>query len=513
MNCIIFIRSFMMKSLLFFLLLLTFIQGCADGIWHVEPIEEQKEYYTIYEDSFIDNKAGWEMDIEQVLQRVEDDRLYVKHNIKDSGWLDMAFVDIDQAEDFQIESTITKISGENMHGYGILYGYKDNNNYYEFLISADGNYYYNRHVGGRHFLVREKSKEIKLGNATNTLSIKKEEGREFFFINGKRVMSKEFQVPPGDAIGLVITGKIEVAFDNLVAKQSFQLASREMPLPSPNTEIAPSSTSRGVWETVAKISEPFKRWLTSTNNIAVVIGINNYQNNSVSLKDLDYAVSDAQAVRDFLQQYTNYKICDGCELYDENATKTNILKTVDYLINQRQGIDRIIFYFAGHGLTRESSMGENLGFFLPVDYRPDSPHATAITMNEVHSWAKDLRARHVLFIFDACFSGIIGGTPRSNRDYNLDFLAANPGRHVITAGTKDDYAQEYDSLQHGVLTHYLLRGLRSDADIYPRDGIVTLKELELYLMERVTNYTEGKQHPKLVQFLNEGDGELFIELK
>ena len=70
---------------------------------------------------------------------------------------------------------------------------------------------------------------------------------------------------------------------------------------------------------------------------------------------------------------------------------------------------------------------------------------------------------------------------RNDRNYNLDFLVNNYGRHVITAGTKDDEALEYNNLEHGALTHYLLKGLRGEADNSPMDRIITLGELKNYL--------------------------------
>lgn len=273
----------------------------------------------------------------------------------------------------------------------------------------------------------------------------------------------------------------------------------------PETDVG---TGRGQsWRET--VSEWVVDWLTSSKNVAVVIGIDNYQHKNIP--NLHYAVTDAQAIKNLLQQRTTFTIYQ--ELYNEQATKDNILDVVDALRNDRS-IDRIIFYFSGHGRTEKSEVSdEDLGYFLPVDADPKKLYRTSIPMDDIRGWAKSLPARHVLFIFDACFSGIVGGSVRSERDYNIDFLAANPGRHVITAGTREDEAIEYNNLGHGALTYYLLQGIeRAEADILPRDDIVTLNELEIYLQDSVTNYTQMKQHPQLIKFFD-GDGELFIELK
>jgi hypothetical protein len=258
---------------------------------------------------------------------------------------------------------------------------------------------------------------------------------------------------------------------------------------------------------IADVSESIRKWVNSSHNVGVIIGINNYMDKKVKI--LNFAVNDAKEIKKILEQKSNYSVYH--ELYDKEATKANILEIIDNLSKQKD-IDRIIFYFAGHGQTITSGAGtEDLGFFLPVDCDSDKLFKTAISMSQVQTWAKSFKARHVLFIFDACFSGIAGGSERTKRDYNLDFLARNIGRHVLTAGTKSDRAQEFNDLGHGVLTYFLLKALNGDADIQPKDNIVTLSELEAYLKDKVTNFTKGKQHPQIIKFFD-GDCELFIEI-
>ncbi|KPJ64462.1 hypothetical protein AMJ44_12780 [candidate division WOR-1 bacterium DG_54_3] len=263
-------------------------------------------------------------------------------------------------------------------------------------------------------------------------------------------------------------------------------------------------TERGIipYTVKQKLSGESNRWLSNSRSVFVVIGINNYKHT----KKLDYAVSDAAAICTLLTERTNFK--RYAELYDDQATKKGILSVIDRLTSDGS-IDRVIFYFAGHGKTLEGE--EEVGFFLPVDGDPDSLFQTAISMKEVAEWAKGLKAKHALFIFDACFSGIISYGERTV-NYYLDFLCRNKGRHVITAGTKNDTAREPSDLKHGALTYFLLQALRGKADTSDPKSVITLPELEVYLSDKVANYTKGKQHPE-VKSLSEEKGQLFIELK
>ena len=255
----------------------------------------------------------------------------------------------------------------------------------------------------------------------------------------------------------------------------------------------------------SRVSNGLKNLILSFRSVVVVIGIDEYRNK----QNLSYAVRDAEAVALLFRENTSYEVY--MKLYNGEATKKSIVRVIDELINER-GIDRIIFYFAGHGHTEKSVMidGE-LGFFLPTDYDPSRLLETSIPMSEVVTWAKSLKARHVLFLFDACFSGMIGSQLRTGRDYHIDFLAENPGRHAIAAGSGEQTTREYKELGHGVFTYFLLEALEGKADIQPKDGILTLGELAIYLQDKVTNYTKMKQHPRMVQLLD-GDGQIFIEL-
>ncbi|NCR67283.1 MAG: hypothetical protein GPJ34_12215 [Microcystis aeruginosa LL11-07] len=169
--------------------------------------------------------------------------------------------------------------------------------------------------------------------------------------------------------------------------------------------------------------------------------------------------------------------------------------------------NRLVIFFAGHGYTRQQTKG----YLVPVD-APDPIVdeqgflKAALSMEQINSWATQMEAKHVLFVFDSCFSGTIF-KQRSNEDdarnaYIRDVMN-KPVRQFLTAGDANEKVPA-----KSVFTPLFLRALEGEAD-YTKDGYVTGSELGLYLTQHLPNLTRGNQHPQFGTILdinlNRGD--------
>lgn len=67
---------------------------------------------------------------------------------------------------------------------------------------------------------------------------------------------------------------------------------------------------------------------------------------------------------------------------------------------------------------------------------------------------------------------------------------------LFMAASANEVSQESDKWGGGVFTHYLIRGLRGEAD-ENRDGFVYISELERYIRRAVPEATNGAQHPEV----------------
>jgi len=220
---------------------------------------------------------------------------------------------------------------------------------------------------------------------------------------------------------------------------------------------------------------------------ALVIGECEYNN---GWRRLPGAKEDAAAVKKlFEEQGFNVITLNDASSRSLRSGITNFLDKYAFNPNAR-----IILYFAGHGATVDLG-GRRMGYIVPVDAPSLSNNAnflqTAIPMTQFETWAKQYTSRHILFIFDSCFAGTVfrsqGSAPPA-----INRLTSQPVRQFITSGDADEEVPD-ESIFRRELEH-ALRNAAADTN---KDGYVSGTELGLYLFDRVSNYMNGKQNPRI----------------
>lgn len=151
---------------------------------------------------------------------------------------------------------------------------------------------------------------------------------------------------------------------------------------------------------------------------------------------------------------------------------------------------RLIVFFAGHGWTDY----QRSGYVVPKDGRVEDlkDHqflASIMSFQTIESYAELTKAKHVLFVFDSCFSG---WAMRSASGYLPDkaFIRDidQPTRQYITSGTADQRVPD-DPLFY----REFIRGISGAANVY-FDNVVTVDELAYWLRLRVVR--SGNQTPQ-----------------
>jgi predicted metal-dependent hydrolase len=231
------------------------------------------------------------------------------------------------------------------------------------------------------------------------------------------------------------------------------------------------------------------------NSWAVVIGINDY----IRAPKLKYAVRDAEEFTEVLVNYYGFKRENIVKLIDREATKENIMKAFDKLRSKAGKEDRVLVFFAGHGITVPLPDGREKGYILPVDGSQDELITSAISTDQLNEISQLIKAKHLFFIMDACYGGLIFARAQPLSPSALDYLeviSTRRARKALTAGGRDQTVLDTGPGGHSVFTYYLIDGLKNRTADLNGDGIITSGELNEYVAPRVTAESNRSQTPE-----------------
>ncbi len=217
---------------------------------------------------------------------------------------------------------------------------------------------------------------------------------------------------------------------------------------------------------------------------AVVIGVASYSHMPV----LRYTDDDAYRMFAFLKSPEGGALSDEHIriLIDEEATKENIINTMKDVFSKAGPSDLVMLYFSGHGLK---------GSFLPIDF---DGYNNKIYHDEINEILETSPAKYKLCIADACHSGSLfamkGNVENALNNYYRSLAQAQPGTALIMSSKSDETSLESSGLRQGVFSHFLIRGLKGEADTNG-NRIVSVQELFDFINEKVRDYTGMRQSP------------------
>jgi WD40 repeat protein len=215
-----------------------------------------------------------------------------------------------------------------------------------------------------------------------------------------------------------------------------------------------------------------------------VVGIDSYKNPAYRL---NYAKDDAVAFAESMQKngeilYQQVKIH---ALYNEFATRQNILDSLKSLSTKVALNDVFIFYYAGHGAMVDQNF-----YFIPTEctsmYQANA--SSAISAEAMQAGFKNIKALKQVIIMDACQSGgsvEVLAMRGANEEKAFAQLSRGAGIHVLASAGSEQNAKEIAALKHGLFTYVLLEALNGGADGAPKDGKITIFELKSYLDDQV----------------------------
>ncbi len=234
------------------------------------------------------------------------------------------------------------------------------------------------------------------------------------------------------------------------------------------------------------------------NTYAIIVGISDYK----LVPHLQFAHKDAQAFEKFLLSDAGGKIPQAnVETFlNENATRSNVGDAISVVARKAKPGDRVYFFFAGHGDMEDLTQIEN-GLLLLYN----SPNGNYFGMNDDVLEILDLkrylsplaqRGVEMIFIVDACHSGNLKGGVEGVAQ-TASAMASSWGKEYKILSCQPNQIS-LESAEwgggRGLFSLVLEEGMKGLAD-KNNDGKVSFAELQRYITDNVSSFSEDKQIP------------------
>ncbi len=178
--------------------------------------------------------------------------------------------------------------------------------------------------------------------------------------------------------------------------------------------------------------------------------------------------------------------------------------------------NRLLLFFSGHGHTDASG---RRGYLVPSDAPLPGKDLKgfkrkALQMSQILAWSRQIDAKHLLFLFDSCFSGTVFKARAAPQQppYITD-ATLRPVRQFITAGDAGEAVparSTFTPLFGEAFAYHVVDGKKrlkyANGDLN-RDGYLTGGELGMYLQTEVPKHVrQSPQYGKINDYeLSRGD--------
>ncbi|MFH2203839.1 MAG: caspase family protein [Elusimicrobiota bacterium] len=229
---------------------------------------------------------------------------------------------------------------------------------------------------------------------------------------------------------------------------------------------------------------PKSRSTPRPNDAALVVGIGSYREKFIPA--VKYATRDAETVARYFENVLGVPQANIKLLTDDMATKSDLEAYLeDWLVRRVKEDSNVYFYYAGHGAP--DPLGKE-AYLVPYEGHPDFA-AKLFPLKRLYSSLKKLKAKRTVVMLDSCFSGTQGRgiTKRGGRPLVTTVMPPPEGDDlvILTASSGREISSDYDKVEHGLFTYYLLKGMRGPSDTN-RDRSISLAELFQYVRSNVS---------------------------
>lgn len=241
--------------------------------------------------------------------------------------------------------------------------------------------------------------------------------------------------------------------------------------------------------------------LLKGRDILVLMAVNDYSN----WNKLKNPISDAESLSEIFINHYSFEESNVIKLYNKDFTVKKVDSLFRKLTLTLHENDRILVFYAGHGYY-DSIMDE--GYWIPFNgekIETEGSYSGFISNSRIDKYIKSLKAKHTLFITDACFSGSYF---IENRGAYTTRIGNFRSRWLFSSGRMEEVADNYSNSGHSPFAFFLIDYLTN-----PTSNKFTVSEIANFVIKAVAN--NSKQLPQISPIKNSGDegGEFVFEYK
>jgi hypothetical protein len=175
----------------------------------------------LFKDDFNTSNSGWSRQTTEELQRdYSNGEYYIKLN-KFNLMYWVWNTDAGVFNDFILNMDARLVSGVSSNFYGSIFRYRDDDNFYCFMVRCDGNFYIGKRFNGEATDLKDwtKASSIKKGTETNRLKIVCQGSQIALCVNDQYLVTVKDSSFSNGHVGIIAgapqSPTVHVAFDNL----------------------------------------------------------------------------------------------------------------------------------------------------------------------------------------------------------------------------------------------------------------------------------------------------------
>ena len=232
--------------------------------------------------------------------------------------------------------------------------------------------------------------------------------------------------------------------------------------------------------------------IATAANYGVFVGLNQYNSSYIGSSSwLDGCVPDAMHVYMNATQRGSWTAGNSQVLTNALGTRTRIRQAISNYAATAVSGDVFLYFHSSHGGNNDWPYSTSV--YLCAY---DADYSDTLLAQDLAKFATGVK---VVVMVDACHSGGIlavrsGETEPVLSQYYSMLAKSVSGTALIMSSKAEETSLESAGLRQGVFSHFLIRGLKGEAD-KDHDKAVTVEELYNYIFENVRTYTGNRQSP------------------